>query len=92
MLHFARFQVTSTAINGGAFVKLLEGGALLVNPIFKWYKEDFEKEGGTFAFIQKHWTGPPLPENATIDFFDYDWRSNSVDAPWADRALGGPAS
>ena len=69
----------------------LEGGNLLVNPIFKWYKDDFDKEGGILAFIKKHWTGSPLSEDATIEFFEYDWRSNSSDAAWADRALGGPA-
>lgn len=64
---------------------------LIVNPIFKWYKEDFDKEGGVLAFIRSRWTGPPIPEDAIVDFFIYDWRTNSVDATWSDRALGGPA-
>lgn len=85
-------QVTSAAINGGAMVQLKEDGrTLMVNPIFKWYKEDFDKEGGVLAFITSRWTGPFIPEDATVDFFTYDWRTNSVDATWADRALGGPA-
>lgn len=68
-----------------------DGKTLSVNPIFKWYKEDFDKEGGTLAFIKNHWTGRSLPDDTNIDFFEYDWRSNSVDATWADQALGGPA-
>lgn len=72
-------------------VQLSSDGTLRVNPIFKWYKEDFDKDGGILAFIRKHWSGAPLPEEATVDFFEYDWRSNSADAAWADRALGGPA-
>ena len=83
--------MTSSAINGGYFVQRIGDGNLLVNPIFKWYKDDFDKEGGILAFIRKHWTGEPLSDDTTIDFFEYDWRSNSSDAAWADRPLGGPA-
>lgn len=64
---------------------------MLVNPIFKWYQEDFDKEGGTLAFIKKHWKGTPLPDTTKIDFFEYDWRSNTVGATWSGRPLGGPA-
>ncbi|CBJ26114.1 conserved unknown protein [Ectocarpus siliculosus] len=85
-------EVTSAAINGGAMVQLKEDGkALSVNPIFKWYKEDFDKEGGVEVFIRSRWTGSPIQEDPRIEFFDYDWRSNSADATWSDRALGGPA-
>ena len=72
-------------------VQLSSDRTLRVNPIFKWYKEDFDKDGGILAFIRKHWNGAPLPEEATLDFFESDWRSNNADAAWADRALGGPA-
>lgn len=73
-------------------VKLNEGGKTLsVNPIFKWYKGDFDKEGGVLAFIKSHWTGPPIPEEAELDFFEYDWRTNIVGAKWSQRALGGAA-
>lgn len=85
-------QVTSDAINGGGFVQLTSDGKLRVNPIFKWYKEDFDKEGGTLTFIRKHWTGATqLPADVPIEFFEYDWRTNSVDSEWANRPLGGPA-
>lgn len=85
-------EITSAAINGGAFVQLTCDGKLSVNPIFKWYKEDFDKEGGMLTFIRKHWTGAtPLSSDIPIDFFEYDWRTNSVDSKWADRPLGGPA-
>ena len=92
LMLLGKTQVTSAAINGGAMVQLVEDGkTLMVNPIFKWYKEDFDKEGGVSAFIRSRWTGPPIPEDAAVEFFTYDWRTNSVDATWADRALGGPA-
>lgn len=69
-----------------------DGKTLSVNPIFKWYKEDFDKEGGALQFIKSRWTGKsPIAEDAKLEFFDYDWRTNSVDATWSSRALGGPA-
>lgn len=68
-----------------------DGKTLSVNPIFKWYRGDFDKEGGVLAFIKSHWTGTPFPEDAEIDFFDYDWRTNIVGATWSQRALGGAA-
>lgn len=66
-------------------------GSMTVNPIFKWYEEDFDKEGGIVAFIHKYWKGAALPTEPTVNFFEYDWRTNSADAPWADRPLGGAA-
>ncbi|CAM9783405.1 unnamed protein product [Choristocarpus tenellus] len=85
-------EVTGAAVNGGAMVQLGPGNTLRVNPIFKWYKEDFDKEGGTLAFIGKHWKGTePLPSDVNLEYFEYDWRQNSLDAPWVDRALAGPA-
>ncbi|CAM9435532.1 unnamed protein product [Scytosiphon promiscuus] len=86
-------EVTSAAINGGALVQLKDNGKTLsVNPIFKWYKEDFDKEGGALQFIKSRWTGAsPISEDAKLEFFDYDWRTNSVDATWSNGALGGPA-
>ncbi|CAM9129008.1 unnamed protein product [Hapterophycus canaliculatus] len=86
-------EVTSAAINGGALVQLKDDGKTLsVNPIFKWYKEDFDKEGGVIQFIKSRWTGTStISEDPNLEFFDYDWRTNSVDATWSNRALGGPA-
>lgn len=73
-------------------MQVTSSGSLRLNPIFKWYKQDFDKEGGVLAFIRKHWKGAtPLPAELLLEYFDYDWRTNSVDATWADRALGGPA-
>ncbi|CAM9562603.1 unnamed protein product [Discosporangium mesarthrocarpum] len=85
-------EVTSAAVNGGAMVQPGTDDVIRVNPIFKWYKEDFDKEGGVVAFLSKHWKGAtPLPDNAKLEFFEYDWRQNSIDAPWTDRQLAGPA-
>ena len=48
-----------------------------LSPIFKWFKEDFEKAGGGVAFIKKHIPqNKNLPDSAKIQWLDYDWSLN----------------
>ncbi len=48
-----------------------------LSAIFNWYKDDFKKAGGPLAFInQRH--HPPLPDDTTISYQDYDWSLNEV--------------
>ena len=53
----------------------IKGSELTLSPIFNWFSEDFEPEGGVLAFIK-----PFLPEAEhawKIDgYFDYDWAVN----------------
>jgi hypothetical protein len=50
---------------------------LKLNKIFSWYSGDFKKDGNTLeSFIEKH-TGLEIPENAKIDYLDYNWSLNS---------------
>ena len=65
--------------------RVAEGGdALRISPIFKWFREDFEEEGGV-----RGWLEPRLPESerawlrsrgptAPLDYFDYDWSLNDA--------------
>ena len=51
---------------------------LHLNPIFEWYRKDFDINGGTLAFISKYLeTTKELPKNPTLKFLKYDWRINS---------------
>ncbi len=48
-----------------------------LSPIFKWFKEDFEKAGGIITFIKEYI--PPnknLPNSAKIQWLEYDWSLN----------------
>lgn len=48
-----------------------------LSPIFKWFKEDFEKAGGSIAFIKKYIPqDKKLPDSAKIQWLEYDWSLN----------------
>ncbi|HBR14502.1 MAG TPA: hypothetical protein DD723_03030 [Candidatus Omnitrophica bacterium] len=48
-----------------------------ISSIFKWFKEDFEKAGGSIAFIKKYIPqNKNLPDNGKIQWLDYDWSLN----------------
>ena len=70
----------------------LENGVLMVSPIFKWYREDFEKEWkgvdsltdffAAYAMVLE----PSSPDllnlhngEMEIEFLDYDWRLNALE-------------
>lgn len=56
-----------------------EAGTLNLSPIFKWFREDFEKAGGIVQFVK-----PYLPQefsgkisaDTKIEWLDYDWSLN----------------
>ena len=48
-----------------------------LSPIFKWFKEDFEKAGGSIAFIKKYIPqNKSLPDSGKIQWLEYDWSLN----------------
>lgn len=59
----------------------IRNGRLYLSKIFDWYRDDFEKNGGTLqAYLARHW---PNAAEATmiehladdrIEFLDYNWR------------------
>ncbi|MFW5845007.1 MAG: DUF547 domain-containing protein [Planctomycetota bacterium] len=58
----------------------VEKQAVRVNPILKWFSEDFEEVGGVRAFLLAYSTRPELTERLQADrpirFFAYDWSLN----------------
>jgi len=48
-----------------------------LSKIFEWYKDDFEKEGGVIAYINKRRKNP-LPSGTKIEYQDYDWALNEA--------------
>ena len=48
-----------------------------LSKIFDWYKEDFAKEGGALAFINKR-RSTPVPGDAKVTYQDYDWGLNEA--------------
>lgn len=48
-----------------------------LSPIFKWFKEDFEKVGGSITFIKGYMPqNKNLPDSGKIQWLDYDWSLN----------------
>ena len=51
---------------------------ITLNPIFKWYKEDFQDTGGIISFIKKYHTNFPINlEKPKLSFSKYDWSLNN---------------
>jgi hypothetical protein len=58
---------------------------LRLSPIFKWYREDFERTGGIIAFLQtkgKHYLPPEMEAKVNpktkIAWLSYDWGLNDL--------------
>ncbi len=68
--------VTEGVSNNPLTVKV-EGDTVEVFEVFKWYAADFERAGGTKAFINQY-RDEPLPDGAKIEFMDYDWSLNQA--------------
>lgn len=54
-----------------------DGKSAELSKVFDWYKDDFQREGGAVAFINKRRTSP-VPANAKITYQEYDWSLNEA--------------
>jgi hypothetical protein len=58
-------------------------GVVRLSAIFDWFPEDFEAAGGVLAFVARHASDDDRAwleahPDASIDYFDYDWRLNAA--------------
>lgn len=56
---------------------LVTGKMAKLSSIFDWYAADFKASGGAVAFLNKHRTHP-IPADAKVSYFDYDWSLNEA--------------
>lgn len=69
-------QQTVKALNNDSFIRV-SGKKVAFSEIFKWYKEDFvTKTTNEINFLNKY-RKEPVPENAKVTYYSYDWRINS---------------
>jgi hypothetical protein len=54
----------------------LDGRVLRLSPIFKWFKGDFDAEGGVRDFVRGYLSFDP-GRKPRLDYFDYDWSLNA---------------
>ncbi|MDX1464031.1 MAG: DUF547 domain-containing protein, partial [Marinirhabdus sp.] len=67
-------QHTVKALNNPEFIKVTDSEVCL-SEIFKWYKEDFVKEGSEINFLNR-FRKENLDNNIKICYYPYDWRLN----------------
>ena len=65
---------TKIALNNDAFIKV-SGKKVAFSEIFKWYKEDFVKEGNEIDYLNSY-RSEKVPSNSKITYYPYDWRLN----------------
>jgi hypothetical protein len=70
-------KLARQAIQDNGFTKVdYQKNTASVSKIFDWYKSDFEKaKGSVLAFINGY-LKKPLPQNATVTYYEYDWSLN----------------
>ncbi len=66
---------TTLALNDPNFIKV-KGKKVQLSKIFEWYKEDFIHDGNEIEYINK-FREDPIPANAKISYYTYDWNLNS---------------
>jgi hypothetical protein len=76
-------QVKGFLENRGKGLSIERGdGKVLLSSIFKWFKEDFESEGGVLAFVSKYVSEKDAAylksKKLKISYINYDWNLNSL--------------
>ena len=70
--------LTRKSIQNNAFTKVdAKKGSANVSMIFNWYKDDFIKAKGSVVNFLNAYLKTPLPANATIENYTYDWALNT---------------
>lgn len=72
--------LTYNFVNNEIHVKFLKDeGKLLLNPIFKWYKQDFKIHGGIITFINKYMKEkiPTKSDEIKTEYLKYNWSLNN---------------
>ncbi|GER58230.1 DUF547 domain-containing protein [Patiriisocius marinus] len=68
-------QQTVKALNNDSFIKA-SGKKVAISEIFKWYKEDFVRDGNEVDYLNKYRTNK-IDAGAKVTYYTYDWRLNA---------------
>jgi hypothetical protein len=69
-------QQTIKALNNSSFIKVSEN-KVAFSEIFKWYKEDFVKDGQSEIDFLNTYRKEKVSQDAKVIYYPYDWRLNS---------------
>jgi len=71
-------QRTTSAINNTSFIKVDKTNKLVVlNEIFKWYKDDFEQQSQSVLAYINNYRQEAIPASYSLSYYEYDWSLNS---------------
>jgi Protein of unknown function, DUF547 len=70
-------KLTKQSIQNNNFIKVdYKKNTAAISKIFEWYKADFEKaKGSVLAYINAY-LSKPLPNDATLTYYEYNWSLN----------------
>lgn len=69
-------QQAEKSLNNSSFIKVSDKGAEL-SEIFKWYKDDFTKDGQTEVEFLNKFRKDKIPAGSPISYYPYNWKLNS---------------
>jgi hypothetical protein len=75
-LHNFLEEQTIKALNNSSFIRV-SGDEVLLSEIFKWYKEDFVKNGSTEIKFLNTYRKEKIAVQSKLSYYPYDWRLNS---------------
>lgn len=76
-LHQQLAQQAKTAVNNNNFVKINDATKKVsVSKIFDWYNNHFTAGGKSVIGFINQYRNSTIPENYTVDFYEYDWSLN----------------
>lgn len=67
---------TIKALNNSSFIRVSKK-KVAFSEIFKWYREDFIKKNRTEIDFLNQYRTDPVPNDAKVTYYAYDWRLNS---------------
>lgn len=68
-------QQTVKALNNPSFIKVSEN-EVSISEIFKWYKEDFVKNGKNEIDFINQFRKKEIPSNFKVTYYPYNWQLN----------------
>jgi len=68
-------EQTVKALNNPSFIKVSEN-EVAISEIFKWYKEDFVKNGQTEIDFLNRFRKEKIPSNFKVSYYPYNWQLN----------------
>jgi hypothetical protein len=70
---------TTLAMDNSEFLKVdLANGKVEISEIFRWYREDFIKEKGSFVDYINSYKTTKLPKGVKTSFYTYNWIINEL--------------